>query len=134
LIVEYGLLLVLPNVLRESLGLPVPAMPTLILTGAITSLVDSHGDAREMSRSLFNVVLVAASSALVGDLFWFWRRGDARCRGLTFNKDLLHETVSGRPEGLALVKLCQSCEISVAIMTEQRNSDSARLADIILGF
>jgi len=37
LIVEYGLPLVFANVLLESLGLPLPALPTLVLTGAITT-------------------------------------------------------------------------------------------------
>ncbi len=72
LIAEYGLPLVFLNVLLESLGLPVPAMPTLLLTGVITSLVGGHENVWSMRLSLFNVVLVATSSALVGDLLWFW--------------------------------------------------------------
>lgn len=83
LIAEYGLPLVFLNVLIESLGLPVPAMPTLLLTGVITSLVGGHENAWSMRLSLFNVVLVATSSALVGDLLWFWlgRRYGSRVLG-----------------------------------------------------
>ena len=71
LIVEYGLPLVFLNVLLESLGVPVPAMPTLILTGAITASVGASGDVWLMRLSLFYVILVATTSALVGDLLWF---------------------------------------------------------------
>ena len=35
LITEYGLLIVTANVFVDQLGLPVPAMPTLILAGAM---------------------------------------------------------------------------------------------------
>lgn len=35
LIVAYGFQLVFLNVLLESLGFPIPAMPTLILTGCL---------------------------------------------------------------------------------------------------
>jgi membrane protein DedA with SNARE-associated domain/rhodanese-related sulfurtransferase len=72
LIVEYGLPLVFLNVLLESLGLPVPAMPTLILTGAITASVGVDGNVWGMRLALFDVVLVAATSALFGDSLWFW--------------------------------------------------------------
>ncbi|WP_408380667.1 VTT domain-containing protein [Paraburkholderia caledonica] len=72
LIIAYGFPLVFLNVLLESLGLPVPAMPALILTGAITALVGGHENVWSTRLSLFNVVLVATSSAVVGDLIWFW--------------------------------------------------------------
>ncbi|MBB5460117.1 VTT domain-containing protein [Paraburkholderia sp. Cpub6] len=83
LIAENGLPLVFLNVLLESLGLPVPAMPTLLLTGVITSLVGRHESVWSMRLSLFNVVLVATSSALVGDLLWYWmgRRYGSRVLG-----------------------------------------------------
>lgn len=37
LIIQYGLALVFANVLLESLGLPLPALPTLIVTGALAA-------------------------------------------------------------------------------------------------
>ncbi|TXC81095.1 VTT domain-containing protein [Paraburkholderia azotifigens] len=83
LIAEYGLPLVFLNVLLESLGLPVPAMPTLLLTGVITSLVGGYENVWSTRLSLLNVALVATSSALVGDLLWFWlgRRYGSRVLG-----------------------------------------------------
>jgi membrane protein DedA with SNARE-associated domain len=37
LIVTYGLALVFANVLAEQLGLPVPALPTLVVAGALAA-------------------------------------------------------------------------------------------------
>lgn len=98
LIVEYGFPLVFLNVLLESLGLPVPAMPTLILTGAIRSLLGSHADVWTTRLSLFSVVLVATSSALVGDLLWFWlgRRYGNRALGFLCSMSLSRDTCVNR--------------------------------------
>lgn len=98
LIVEYGFPLVILNVLLESVGLPVPAMPTLILTGAITALVGGHGSVWAMRLSLFNVVLVAASSALLGDLLWFWlgRRYGNRALGFLCSMSISRDTCVSR--------------------------------------
>jgi membrane protein DedA with SNARE-associated domain/rhodanese-related sulfurtransferase len=98
LIIEYGFPLVFLNVLLESLGLPVPAMPTLILTGAITALVDAHGSVWATRLSLFNVVLVAASSALFGDLLWFWlgRRYGSRVLGFLCSMSISRDTCVSR--------------------------------------
>ncbi|MPW23580.1 hypothetical protein GCT13_44400 [Paraburkholderia sp. CNPSo 3157] len=102
LIAEYGLPLVFLNVLLESLGLPVPAMPTLILTGAITSLIGDHGNVWSMRLTLFNVVLVAASSALVGDLLWFWlgRRYGSRVLGFLCSMSISRDSCVGRSSEL----------------------------------
>ncbi|MEO6800067.1 MAG: DedA family protein/thiosulfate sulfurtransferase GlpE [Rhodanobacter sp.] len=62
LIAQYGLLLVFLNVFIEQVGVPVPAMPTLIVAGALAS----HGQ-----LSLAAVVGVALLACLLGDLIWY---------------------------------------------------------------
>lgn len=100
LIVGYGLPLVFLNVLLASLGLPVPAMPTLILTGAITASVGADSTVWAMKLSLVNVVLVAATSALLGDLLWFWlgRRYGSRVLGFLCNLSISRDTCVSRSE------------------------------------
>lgn len=64
LIAQYGLLLVFLNVLIEQLGIPVPAVPTMIVAGALAS---------SGSRVwLADLVLVAVLASLLGDLVWYW--------------------------------------------------------------
>jgi membrane protein DedA with SNARE-associated domain/rhodanese-related sulfurtransferase len=74
LIAEYGLPLVFANVLLESLGLPLPALPTLILTGAITFAASpvSAPDGWLPQLPLLAIVAVAMIAALLGDMLWFW--------------------------------------------------------------
>jgi membrane protein DedA with SNARE-associated domain/rhodanese-related sulfurtransferase len=77
LIVEYGLPLVFANVLLESLGLPLPALPTLVLTGAITAAASldpgpSAPFAWLPQLPLIAIVVVAMTAALIGDILWFW--------------------------------------------------------------
>jgi membrane protein DedA with SNARE-associated domain/rhodanese-related sulfurtransferase len=98
LIVEYGLPLVFLNVLLESLGLPVPAMPTLILTGAITASIGVDSNVWVMKLALLNVVLVAATSALFGDSLWFWlgRRYGRRVLGFLCSMSISRDTCVSR--------------------------------------
>jgi membrane protein DedA with SNARE-associated domain/rhodanese-related sulfurtransferase len=63
LIEQYGLWLVFANVLALQLGAPVPAYPTLIVVGAVSS----RGD-----FSAAQVVAVAVAGSLVADLAWYW--------------------------------------------------------------
>ncbi len=63
LITQYGLLLVFLNVLVEQAGVPVPAMPTLLVAGAL---------AANGKLSLLGVVAVALFACLLGDLLWYW--------------------------------------------------------------
>jgi membrane protein DedA with SNARE-associated domain/rhodanese-related sulfurtransferase len=77
LIVEYGLPLVFANVLLESLGLPLPALPTLVLTGAITAAASlGQGPVSPFAwlpqLPLIAIVAVAVGAALIGDILWFW--------------------------------------------------------------
>lgn len=62
LVVEYGLLLVFANVLLEQLGAPVPAIPTLVVTGALAA------DGK-LSPALVLGVAVLASA--LSDGIWF---------------------------------------------------------------
>lgn len=63
LIREYGLLFVFGNVLIEQMGAPVPAYPTLVLTGAMLS----YG--QYSAPALF---LTAVFAALIADFGWYW--------------------------------------------------------------
>lgn len=63
LIREYGLLFVFGNVLIEQMGAPIPAYPTLVLTGAMLSYGQYSGSA------LFLTAIVAA---LIADVGWYW--------------------------------------------------------------
>jgi len=63
LIAQYGLLLVFFNVLVEQAGVPVPAVPTLIVAGAL---------AANGKLPVTGIVLVAVLACLLGDLAWYW--------------------------------------------------------------
>lgn len=67
LVERYGMALVFVNVLALSLGLPVPAMPTLILVGAGIAL---HAD--PAWPALLGVLAVSVSASLLGDTAWFY--------------------------------------------------------------
>jgi membrane protein DedA with SNARE-associated domain/rhodanese-related sulfurtransferase len=62
LIAEYGLLLVFINVLVEQAGLPLPAVPTLVVAGALSSIG---------KLPLGSVVLVALLACLISDFAWY---------------------------------------------------------------
>jgi membrane protein DedA with SNARE-associated domain/rhodanese-related sulfurtransferase len=63
LIAHYGLLIVAVNVLLDQAGLPVPAVPTLILAGALAA------DGRVPLGSVFALSVLAC---LVADCSWYW--------------------------------------------------------------
>jgi membrane protein DedA with SNARE-associated domain/rhodanese-related sulfurtransferase len=62
LLSQYGLAIVFANVLIEQLGLPVPAIPTLVIAGALAA----DG---QLSAPLLFVVAIAA--CLVADVAWY---------------------------------------------------------------
>jgi membrane protein DedA with SNARE-associated domain/rhodanese-related sulfurtransferase len=62
LIAQYGLLLVFVNVLVEQAGAPVPAVPTMIVAGAL---------AAADRLPLAGVVLVAVAACLLADFAWY---------------------------------------------------------------
>ncbi len=61
-VLHYGVPLVFLNVLAEQLGLPIPAVPTLIVAGALT---------REGRMSSTHVLLAAITASLIADYAWF---------------------------------------------------------------
>lgn len=63
LITQYGLLLVFFNVLATQLGLPLPAVPTLVVAGALSATAQ---------LPLLGVLLVAVSACLLSDSAWYW--------------------------------------------------------------
>lgn len=62
LIAHYGLALVFANVLVQQLGAPVPAIPTLIVAGALAA------DGRLSAPALFGVAVAACT---IGDAAWY---------------------------------------------------------------
>ncbi|KAB7772418.1 DedA family protein/thiosulfate sulfurtransferase GlpE [Xanthomonas maliensis] len=67
LVEQYGLALVFANVLALSLGLPVPALPTLVLVGAGYAL---HGGADAWWAATI-ALLVSLLASVCGDLVWY---------------------------------------------------------------
>lgn len=63
LIQQYGLLFVFGNVLIEQLGMPVPAYPTLVITGALLG----RGE-----YSTTSLMLSAVAAALIADFIWYY--------------------------------------------------------------
>jgi membrane protein DedA with SNARE-associated domain len=59
---KYGLSLIFVNVLLEQLGLPIPAMPVLIVAGAL---------AVERDLSVPRVLLVAVLASVLADALWY---------------------------------------------------------------
>jgi membrane protein DedA with SNARE-associated domain/rhodanese-related sulfurtransferase len=67
LIDKYGVALVFINVLALSLGLPVPAMPTLVLVGAGIA-----AQAEPMWLPLLAALSVSVLASLIGDSAWYY--------------------------------------------------------------
>jgi membrane protein DedA with SNARE-associated domain/rhodanese-related sulfurtransferase len=63
LMAQYGLLLVFVNVLVEQLGVPLPAMPTLIVAGALAS---------DGKLAVLAVFAVSFAACIMGDGLWYW--------------------------------------------------------------
>lgn len=59
---EFGLGFVFVNVLLEQGGLPIPAVPTMMVAGAITAAA---------GQSLATLVMVAVLGAVIADTFWY---------------------------------------------------------------
>ena len=63
LIQQYGLAFVFVNVLLLQAGLPVPAYPTLIITGAL---------AAKGGAPVWALVAIAVVAAMIADLVWYF--------------------------------------------------------------
>jgi membrane protein DedA with SNARE-associated domain len=59
---RHGVLLVFANVLLEQLGIPLPAIPTLVLAGAL---------AADGKLPLAGLLFASVIASLLGDIFWF---------------------------------------------------------------
>ena len=110
-VARYGLPFIFANVLAEQLGLPIPAMPTLIVAGAL---------AVEKDLSAARVLLWALVACLVADSVWF---------------------VMGRRFGLRILKtLCKvslspdSCVRQTSSAFERWGLPSLLVAKFIPGF
>lgn len=66
LVEQYGPLLVFVNVLASSLGLPVPAMPCLVLFGAMAALHPGS-----VGAQVLPVLVLSVFAVLIGDSAWF---------------------------------------------------------------
>jgi membrane protein DedA with SNARE-associated domain len=71
LLEQYGLILVFANVLLEQGGLPLPAYPTLVITGALL-------DRGQYSAPL--LLLTAVCASLIADFAWFMAAGSMAAR------------------------------------------------------
>ncbi|MFP6561194.1 DedA family protein/thiosulfate sulfurtransferase GlpE [Paraburkholderia sp. B3] len=66
LVEQYGPALVFANVLAASLGLPVPAMPVLVLFGAMAAMHPGS-----IGQLVGPVLVLAVFATLIGDSVWF---------------------------------------------------------------
>jgi len=66
LVAQYGPLLVFANVLAAAIGLPVPAMPTLVLFGAMAAMHPAM-----IGSQLATVIALSVLGALLGDTVWY---------------------------------------------------------------
>ncbi len=62
LVIEYGVALVFLNVFLEQIGAPIPAVPTLIIAGALS---------RNGQMSSTNTMIAAVAGSLLADYIWF---------------------------------------------------------------
>jgi len=62
LITQHGLALVFANVLLEQIGLPLPAIPTLVIAGALAA------DGKLSALALFGVAFIGC---VIGDTLWY---------------------------------------------------------------
>jgi membrane protein DedA with SNARE-associated domain/rhodanese-related sulfurtransferase len=66
---RYGPAIVFFNVMGSALGLPVPAMPTLIVVGASVAMMGFHG--QPVMPHLALILGIAVLGGVLGDLVWF---------------------------------------------------------------
>lgn len=95
LIQQFGLLIIFANVLLEQLGLPLPAYPTLLLSGVLIS----NGQ-----YSFGTLLAVAVISALIADSIWYTagRKYGKRVMGKLCKISLSPDTCVRQTESLYL--------------------------------
>ena len=67
LVAQYGPALVFANVLAASLGLPVPALPALVLFGAMAAMHPGS-----IGQQVASVLVLSIAATLIGDSVWFF--------------------------------------------------------------
>ena len=104
-VLEYGLALVFVNVLLEQVGAPIPAVPTLIVAGALSA---------EGRIPLLALVAVAALASMIGDTLWY---------------------LAGRRYGLAVLRVLCKVSLSPDTCVRQTESRYTRWgsATLVLG-
>ena len=103
-VLEYGLAFVFVNVLLEQGGIPVPAVPTLIVAGAL---------AAEGQVSLPALIIVAAIASMIGDALWY---------------------MAGRRYGLAVLRLLCRISLSPDTCVRQTESKYLEWGSATLAF
>ena len=76
---QYGLAVVFLNVVLEQIGLPIPAYPVLILTGALSF----NGQ-----YSAWGLLFTAVLACLIADSLWYWA-------GQRYGSRVWHRCVGG---------------------------------------
>jgi membrane protein DedA with SNARE-associated domain/rhodanese-related sulfurtransferase len=95
LIQQYGLLIIFANIALEQAGLPIPAYPLLLVTGALL----------QQSNFVFgSLLLTAVIAALIADLCWYYagRRYGRRVLGKLCRISLSPDTCVQQTESLYL--------------------------------
>ena len=110
-IVRYGLPLVFGNVFLEQIGLPIPALPTLIGAGAV---------AANGKLSALAVLGLAVAASVAADTIWFWL---GRAKGDRVLKTLCRISLS--PD---------SCVKETESLFERRGAPSLLYAKFVPGF
>jgi hypothetical protein len=86
-LIEYGLLVVFANVFLEQLGVPIPALPTLVVAGALTARgrIDLLALPRSGRSTPYTSLRRRWTVAAVGpvgpaSIVWYVGPGEERCR------------------------------------------------------
>ena len=105
LLARYGLALVFANVLVEQIGIPVPAIPTLVVAGAL---------AADGKLSIASILAAATLACFIADGVWY---------------------LAGRRYGLGILRLLCRISLSPDSCVRQTENQFARwgLASLVLG-
>jgi membrane protein DedA with SNARE-associated domain/rhodanese-related sulfurtransferase len=131
LLEQYGLLIIFGNVLLEQAGLPLPAYPLLLVTGAL---------AGAGQYSAAGLLLVAILAALIADLGWYYagRRFGRRIMGKLCKISLSPDSCLKQTESIYLrigppaLLFCKFIPGFASISSALAGSTGTRLAVFVL--
>ena len=131
LLEQYGLLIIFGNVLLEQAGLPLPAYPLLLVTGALV------GQGQFSSAGLLMIAVIAA---LIADLGWYYagRRFGRRIMGKLCRISLSPDSCLKQTESIYLrigppaLLFCKFIPGFASISSALAGSTGTRLAVFIL--